>query len=158
MSADWLAQALRDHKRIAIAGGPRVGKTTLCKRIVDRPIIHTDDFLKRPWEEVPHLVIAMALGLDSFVVEGVQVPRTLRKDLTVDAVIWLDQPLVDTTAGQRAMARGVLTVFQEWRSSHGNVPIIIPPPRQAKDAIAPGQDVWPTITRAGAVARPRKNA
>ncbi len=133
--ADWLAELLSKHSRVAIAGGPRTGKTTLSARITDRPVSHTDDFMKEPWERVPHLVIAMLRDLPAFVVEGVQVPRTLRKGLEVDAVIWLDSPVTDQTSKQRTMSAACRTVFQEWREKNYLRPIYYPPPLSLREAV-----------------------
>lgn len=114
----WFADVLRCYPRVAVAGGPRTGKTTLVSAVADRPILHTDDLMSFPWEQVPHLVIQRATKAGrSFVVEGVQVPRALRKGLAVDAVVWLGAPRTDLTPGQHVMSRAVHTVFEDWRAN-----------------------------------------
>lgn len=114
---------LREFPRVAIAGGPRVGKTTIASRVSDRMVFGTDEFREFPWEEVPHRVIAKASVYDSFLVEGVQVARALRKGLRADAVVHMGIPKVaDMLPGQLSMAKGVETVLREWRSSNPNFP------------------------------------
>ncbi len=123
---DWFRLKLLEFPRIAIAGGPRTGKTTLSRIVVDRPVEHTDDYMQYAWEDVPPLVIHKLANVPRFVVEGVQVPRCLRKGLRVDAVVWLDQPLVPLSEGQRTMMKGVRTVFLQWCATNENVPVIQP--------------------------------
>lgn len=138
---DWFASALARFPRLAIAGGPRTGKTTLVERVADRPVVHTDDFMSLEWSLASAAVRDKLQGLPSFIVEGVRAPHVLRKGLVVDAAIWLDQPLVHTTYKQNTMARAILTVFQEWRRAHPEIEIIIPAPVHARDAL-PKQE-WP---------------
>lgn len=124
---DWLAEALAKYPRIAIAGGPKVGKTTLSQQVADRPVIHTDDWIEAPWEDVPHIVIAACKDKPRYVVEGVQVPRALRKGLEVDAVVWLDQPFAHLNPRQVGMAKAVQTVLDGWRAQNKHVAILSPP-------------------------------
>lgn len=103
-----------------------MGKSTLAATVSDRRVIGTDDYKSLPWSNVPHKMIADVAGLDSFVIEGVQVARALRKGLRVDAVVYLTAPKVrDRKPGQIAMAKGVRTVFDEWNASNESVPVFI---------------------------------
>lgn len=129
---DFFAEALARYPRIAIAGGPKVGKSTLTKQITDRPIIHTDDTMHQAWEDQPFIAIERCKPHLRFVVEGVQVPRALRKGLEVDAVLWLDHAFVALNARQVGMAKAVLTVFVGWRAANRHIPIVVPPPDWAK--------------------------
>lgn len=115
----WLAAVGSLYQRIAIVGGPGVGKTTLSRWFTDRPVIGTDDYQKMDWEKIPSALIEGTGGIGpAFVVEGVQVARALRKGLAVDAVIHLETPhRPDPLPGQLAMGKGVETVFAEWKSS-----------------------------------------
>ena len=114
--SDWLEECLAKYKRIAITGGPRTGKTTLAGRIADRPIVHTDDYKHLDWSECSRYVCALVNEMKGpLVVEGVRVPHALRKGMLVDAVIWLDQPLMALTRGQRAMRDACNTVMMEVR-------------------------------------------
>jgi hypothetical protein len=120
-----LRNVLAAYKRIAITGAPGTGKTSYSNQVTDRPVIHTDDWMNEPWSEVPVLVKAKCEETpDSFVVEGVNVPRTLRKGLEVDAVVYLTKPLEYQSPAQVAMGKAVGTVLTEWASTHPNVPII----------------------------------
>ena len=123
MTADF-AEILAQHKRIAIAGGPRVGKTTLAATVTDRRVIATDDYIGTPWADIPHKIIADIGDLDAFALEGVQVARALRKGLRVDAVVYLIRLKVpELTKGQAAMTRGVVRIFGDWMQSKPGVPV-----------------------------------
>ncbi len=115
---DALAKLLDDHARIAIVGGPRTGKSWLGALVTDRPVICTDRFSYLGWGDVPAAIISQCTPLQSFVLEGVQVARALRSGLVVDAVLYLDEPKAEQSKGQKAMSRGVSTVFREWRDSN----------------------------------------
>lgn len=109
---------LQKHKKIVIAGGPKVGKTSLSWKCKDgRDILSTDDFMDLDWGEVPAAVIGAVKDRDEWLVEGVQAARCLRKGLKPDIVIWLDKEHVPTTRRQKAMAKAVKTVFTEWEST-----------------------------------------
>jgi hypothetical protein len=120
-----LRNALAAYKRIAITGAPGTGKTSYSNQVTDRPVIHTDDWMTQPWDEVPLLVKAKCDETpDAFIVEGVQVPRTLRKGLEVDAVLYLSKPLEPQTPAQIALGKGLTTTLSEWAQTHPNVPIL----------------------------------
>lgn len=134
----WFELALKTYPRIAICGGPNVGKTTLARMVKDRPVIHTDSFMERSWEAVPHAVIAKVYdetggGKDPFVIEGVQAPRTLRKGLEVDAVLWLDQPLEPESKGQASMRKGCMTVLADWFADNKHIPVLQAPAIAAEE-------------------------
>lgn len=117
-------EVVSKYRRIAITGGPRAGKTTWAQRITDRAVIHTDDFRSSPWPEVPFLVIEACQERQAFCVEGVQVPRALRKGLEVDAVIWLSEPLLELSDGQERMRKGTDTIFRDWQATALRLPEI----------------------------------
>lgn len=106
--------------RICIAGGPRTGKTTLSTSLGVARVRHTDDLMHLGWSEAS---AAAALWLDApgpWIVEGVAAVRALRKWLAAhpegkpcDVAYWLDEPVVPTSSGQRAMAKGCATVWDE---------------------------------------------
>lgn len=128
----WFKLVLKTFPRVAIAGGPNTGKTTLSRMVGGRPVYHTDDHRGLAWEAVPHAVIAEVLdqtggGREPFVVEGVQVPRTLRKGLVVDAVVWLDEPLEEESKGQATMRKGCATVLADWFKDNKDVPVLQAP-------------------------------
>src|SRR5258706_8698524 len=110
--------------RLAIAGGPRAGKTTLARYAASgRYLLSTDDLIGLPESEQSSAVLAALAGRESFVVEGCLVARALRKGLTVDAVLWLDGSKVTLTQGQAQQARAVRTVLDEWQAT-AKTPIV----------------------------------
>lgn len=114
------AEIMNLYPSIAIAGGPRTGKTTMTTGI-DRTVIRTDNFMELAWTDVPFAVIeAFRPGS---VVEGVQVPRSLRKGLQVDAIVWTGAFSTSQNTKQASMGQGVLTVFRDWVSGS----IVLPP-------------------------------
>lgn len=110
-------------RKIAIAGVPRAGKTTRSRKIAlgVGELRHTDD-LKAigDWSKESEVAAAMFDEPTSFVIEGMVVPRALRKWLAThpegrpcDELIWMGKPAVETTPGQDAMGKGALTVLRE---------------------------------------------
>lgn len=109
--------------KIAIAGAPRAGKTTLANRLAGethtpRAVSHTDDFKHLPWS-AQSFATAAALNQNE-VIEGTTVARGLRKWLKanpvgkpVDTVFYLPTPRENLTAGQSSMAHGINTVMRE---------------------------------------------
>lgn len=129
-SSDWFEAVLAAHrgKRIAIAGGPRTGKTTLSQRVTDRPVYHGDDHIALGWSQASdELARQVNASVGPLLVEGVQVPRALRKGMAVDVVIWLERPYTPQTPDQAIMAKGCRTVFDEWRASNPTVPVVYAP-------------------------------
>jgi hypothetical protein len=105
------------YRRVAVTGGPRAGKSTLVNNNTQHLdfICHTDEYMALDWSEASAKIVErVAEHRAHIVVEGVAVPRALRKGLDVGAVIWLDGAHETLTTGQRTMAKGVRTVFDEW--------------------------------------------
>lgn len=118
----WFADILSKHPRVAVTGGPKTGKTTLCAGVTDRPVLHTDDFKHLEWSEASQAVVLASNDTrGSLVIEGVAVPRALRKGMQVDAVVMLDGAHEPLSKGQAAMAAGVWTVLQKWREANPDV-------------------------------------
>lgn len=108
-----LRELLKRYDRIGITGAPKAGKSTLTARIRDRAVLHTDDWIDAGWAEAPLEVIkAAALQPTLLVVEGVIVPRAIRKGLPLDALLWLPKPLIALSTRQAAMAQSQLTVLE----------------------------------------------
>lgn len=133
--------------RIAITGAPRAGKTTLARRMareLNAAIISTDDFKDLGWSEASDRVAGIIARGEFDVLEGVAVPRALRKALATSDAKPVDKLIVvepsqrwharhsPQTDGQRAMGKGVRTVLAEilpelrkrgvaieWRSDPG---------------------------------------
>ena len=114
---------LKNFKRVAICGGPKTGKTTLSNTIPHELVVHTDEYMNLSWEEVPPAIIARLTGCPSFVIEGVQVPRVLRKGLEVDCVVYLERTWLPLTPPQRSLTKACFTVFGEWRQKHRHIPL-----------------------------------
>lgn len=106
---------LAQYPRIGIAGAPRTGKTTLSQQAATRrKVIGTDAYQDMEWSEIPHRMIADVAGLNMFLIEGVMVGRALRKGLELDALVYLDQPMVAQSSGQQAMGKGINTILRDW--------------------------------------------
>lgn len=110
--------------RTLIAGGPRTGKTTLANELAAGLGIsarHTDDLIWRAsWGEDSVQVAKWLEAAGPWVIEGVTVPRALRKWLDAhpegapaDLVVWLSTPRVALTHGQKAMSKAIATVWSE---------------------------------------------
>ena len=119
---DRAQQTLRDlldrHDRVGITGAPKCGKTTLAMECSDRIVVHTDSTMESDWSEQPHEIIGMLDGVKRFLVEGVQVPRAMRKGLELDALLVLSKPYVEQTKRQQGMGKGVETVLKDWEQKN----------------------------------------
>jgi dephospho-CoA kinase len=110
-------------KRIAITGGPRTGKTTYAAKLgaeTGLPVTSTDDFKDLGWSEASAHVAGLLAKGEPGILEGVAVPRALRKALAanpdakpIDKLVVLESPKVSRSAGQQAMGKGVRTVLDE---------------------------------------------
>jgi hypothetical protein len=104
--------------RTLITGGPRTGKTTLSRNYAE-PTHHTDDTIGRGWSEASAEVARWINRPGPWVIEGVAVPRALRKWLEAfdgkpcDELIVMTHPHVALTPGQMRMAKGVYTVLDQ---------------------------------------------
>lgn len=120
-----LLEALAAFPRVAITGGPKTGKTTLADRLSEltgRQVFHTDDLANLEWSEAS-LAASRWFDGPEWIVEGVAVPRALRKwlgsnqDSPLDAaLVYLRDPVLAITKSQEAMAKGVRTVWEEIRT------------------------------------------
>ena len=122
---------LNGAKRILITGSPKSGKTTLSREIGDSLYnysrFHTDDLIspdKQNWSEVSQIVSDKLYTMlhNSFIYEGVAIPRALRKFLNeyseyrekpCDLIIYMPNPRIRLTKGQESMRKGVETVWRE---------------------------------------------
>lgn len=116
---------LAKYPRIAIAGGPQHGKTTLSKQVTDRIVIGSDSYKSEPWSEQPLILKALTALHSAFCVEGVQVARALRKGMEVDCVVFMTKQKVKSLKpGQIGMTKGVIKVFRDWAEKNdGKVPV-----------------------------------
>lgn len=108
-------------RRILIAGGPKVGKTTLAAELEKQLGLvarHTDDLIGAlDWSAASLEVSNWIDAEGAWIIEGVSVPRALRKWLErsggkpADEVYWSMVPKVELTKGQETMAKGCETVW-----------------------------------------------
>jgi len=112
--------------RVLIAGGPRVGKTYLAEKIAAALGVtpkHTDDLIAtHDWSEASAEAARWIAEPGPWVVEGVAVPRAIRKWMAAhpvgkpaDVVHWGIHPREPLIPGQLAMLRGCETVFAQVR-------------------------------------------
>ena len=110
--------------RVLITGGPRCGKSTLAlTTALDLEVSEvqsTDTTKDMPWSEASALVATWFDQAGPWVIEGVVVPRALRKWLAshptgkpCDRLIFLGRALQPLTVGQASMFKGVITVLAE---------------------------------------------
>lgn len=110
-------------ERVCIAGGPNTGKTTLAASYGPN-VRHTDDLItSHEWSEASDEVATWFDNEGPWCIEGVAVPRALRKWLRANAadmsrrpcdrVIWLTQPHIPLTKGQATMTKACATVWSE---------------------------------------------
>lgn len=116
-------QVLATEDKIAIGGGPNVGKTTVFGAMVDdRPVVHTDDWIKggpkwQPgmgWNEVPHAVAREVWDMPRVVVEGIRAVGVIRAGWVPDILVWLHCPLIELTPKQESTRQGRETDFGKW--------------------------------------------
>jgi adenylate kinase family enzyme len=123
--------------RIVVIGGPRTGKTTYATKLAKQLGVHlgstgkrteqedglvsTDNYMRRSnWKTLPEVVIKDLKNRDSWVLEGTQAARVLRRwlkespsEVKVDKVLVFNRPWVARNAGQEAMAKGVRTILKD---------------------------------------------
>jgi hypothetical protein len=113
--------------RILIAGGPRVGKTSLSiavAHVMDVTALHTDDLIPdHDWTALPRKVAEWLDFPGPWVIEGVAVLRALRVWLAshptgrpCERLFWSDSPKVERTREQTTMAKGCGTIWSEIRA------------------------------------------
>jgi len=107
---------------ICVTGGPRTGKTTFAERVEQRtgiPARHSDTLIQDlAWSDASAEVAKWFDEPGPWLIEGVAVVRALRKWLLAhpegkpcDRVLFLVDPVVEQTPGQKAMAKGCATIW-----------------------------------------------
>jgi len=111
---------MSEKPRVAITGGPGTGKTTMA-RTMDPSARSTDTLKGLGWSKESQA--CSEWFEEGGVVEGVVVPRALRKWLQqnpegrpVDEVVFLTKPHKPLTSKQEAMGKGVRTTFEEIKA------------------------------------------
>lgn len=119
--------------KIAIAGSPKAGKTTYSETLPGK-IKHTDDLISLGWSEASEAASLWFDDEDIDAIEGVAVPRALRKWLErnkdntkkpVHKVLYFHEPFVDLSAGQRRMKKGNITVWEQIKQQLDERGVII---------------------------------
>lgn len=115
--------------RLLVTGWPRTGKTTLADKL-GLPVHHTDDLKDLGWSEASEAVSKFLDEPGPWCIEGVAVPRALRKwlarnpdaPLPFDRLVVLGvEPYAELLKGQVSMGKGVLTVLEEVVSSREDI-------------------------------------
>lgn len=121
-AADELRKLIAKHAVVIIAGVSNTGKKSLSERGWGRPVVHTDDWLDKPYNEVPELAAAAAQkALDEegkVLIEGVRALSVTRHGIEPGGVLWLRKPLKPLTRDQLVQARGRITNFGKWYGSY----------------------------------------
>lgn len=110
--------------RVLVAGGPRVGKSTLAFRLATSsavPVFGSDSLIGAySWSDASAEVAKWYSLPGPWIIEGVAVPRAIRKWLAshptgspADLIYYSDAPKVLRTQGQERMGKGVSTVWAE---------------------------------------------
>lgn len=109
--------------RVAIVGGPRSGKTTLARAMAAKlglPLVSTDDFIPLGWSGASAKAAEVIAGAKRLLIEGVTVPRALRRLLEdhprrrpIERLVVLGRPKVRRTKGQTTMAKGLDKILGE---------------------------------------------
>jgi hypothetical protein len=134
-SAEIEAPASAPTRRIVITGSPRAGKTSLSEtlgRELGLAPRHTDETMalfpdllpSERWSAQSAEVATWFGAPGRWIIEGVVVPRALRKWLKVhpapekpcDAALFLERPAQELSKGQETMRKGIATVWGEIRA------------------------------------------
>jgi len=112
-------EAIEMAHTVAIAGLPNAGKTFITDRASEHYKFHTDDFVHQyDWLSLPQGVIDAIGDKDQWLVEGMQVPRLLKRGLKPELVVWMDNPKVRLSPKQAGLGRQMWKAFEDW--SHHN--------------------------------------
>ncbi len=103
----------------AIIGRPRVGKTTLARRLANDlkvPIVHTDDFIDRPWDLIPDALLrAVETHGGNCIIEGVATARLLGHfEFKPDVVYLVDNDWVELQPEHESLATMVFNKVKAW--------------------------------------------
>ena len=113
--------------RVLITGAPDTGKSNLAKELANNscPAREADDLIKtHTWSGASQELAEVWFSEPGpWIIEGVQIPRALRKWLKlnptgcpVETIIWLHTPLKPLEPQQVAMLKGMITVWKEIKT------------------------------------------
>lgn len=123
--------------KIVITGVPDSGKTTLANllgKLLGIPVAHTDETKEMDWSAASEAVSYWLSRPGPWIIEGVVIPRALRKWITrhggetgqppeppFDKIIVLREPrAVLTLQGQLTMAKTVIGLIEHYRTWIGD--------------------------------------
>ena len=110
--------------QILITGIPKAGKTFAADAMaveMAAPVRHTDDLIGQlDWSAASAEVSTWLSEPGDWIVEGVSLPRALRKWLAAnptgkpcDRIVFMATPRVELIPGQASMAKGIWKVWNE---------------------------------------------
>ncbi len=122
-----LIDLIRGNYKVAITGAPKSGKTTFTDLFKNCKIIHGDDYIKDfEWSQQSAMLANLVNEMpNSLIIEGVVVPRAIRKGMKVDCVVYLVKIWEELTNKQVAMGKGIVTVLNEVSEMFPELPIYV---------------------------------
>jgi hypothetical protein len=131
-------QFLEDNNKILIIGYPNSGKTTLFEMLrnidekPDRFYLHTDDFKEYEYKEQLYMIIDELDGHDSYIIEGIQGYRLLRKyvelekaELKPDLIVICESETRTPDPKHDRMCKGLDKIWEDYNDLEKNLPNII---------------------------------
>jgi len=105
---------------VAVAGFPGAGKTYTADAWVAEAgatVVRTDDWTSLAWIAQPGAVLEALrnVSADVVIVEGVTVPRLLKRGWTPDLVVWVEHPDTDGESRHRAIRGSIMSSWRQWR-------------------------------------------
>ncbi len=111
--------------KVGIIGYPGAGKTTLSLKSSDKPVVHTDDYLKTSHDDRPMKIMGDLAAMGSFIVEGNEVTRLVNRGLALDALI-----MVVGTERHDKSVKGLQGRVDKFIDEYdGKIPIYVVHPR-----------------------------
>jgi energy-coupling factor transporter ATP-binding protein EcfA2 len=110
-----LQAIVSSNKRVAVTGAPTSGKTYLTSRLQGCTVVHGDELTKDlEWSQSSEVMskFVNALDADHIVIEGVQVPRAIRKGMKVDVLVVLPMP-ANLDKRHVGMSKSIATVIKD---------------------------------------------
>ena len=113
-----LRDTLDQYKRIGITGGPNTGKTTLANEYAEHRsgsvVVHGDSLMHLEWSESSKQLAEIGNATEPpVIIEGVQIPRAIRKGLSLDVLVVRFTPFVTLTNRQQGMQKSIDTVLKD---------------------------------------------
>lgn len=122
-------ELLKEYKKIVVIGYPHSGKTTLVNswNVTDRIVVHTDDYIKEGFEAGLYSIMDTIKEAESYIVEGVQGYRLLRKlvqyNLPQPDIIIICISSAECLPKHKSMRKALNTVWNDYLT-YGRLPRI----------------------------------